>query len=1070
MADPCPPDLNPASTHHSRPALEPCPPDGQVISFASDWDDSALRAPLDAGVTDPAAGLALARGAWAASPPGADSSRRARAGLVLGLALNRAERYAEALSTLKQIHTTLQSPALSRERAVCQWQIGVAARFLRADREFVQPLETALETLMAEGLDIEAARCRRDLAAAHNWRGDYAASERQASQARVSFERRGLRADAAACAFPDSARLRWAGRFEAAHAVLSEAEAIFEGAGLPVERATAWLYQGSVHVAQLRFDRAAPLLQRAQAEFERLGLPARLALCHNERGLAALYRGLLGEAEAAYEHCRVAYQALDMRADLARSALNLGTVRFHQGRLLAARELYGQAQTEFRLLGDQWNQAACDLNVGDCEAALGRFGAALRHLERARGAMAELGATDSVAAAHDSLGRVWLALGSQEEAVAHLSRAVHTYREMGAHFAAARSQVQLALAEACLGQTTAALDHVQEARLAAADAGAPSYFAACDQAAGGILGLAGDHARAQTFLEAAEASFASLGMPVDALACTVARADSCLALEQTETAAALYHDALRTAEASLPDLAWRCAFGLARIAEAGGRRDEALTFYRRAMHALGQARHSLHHERLTDAFLAADRSDVLDRAVRAALLAHQADTALEFVEQGRAQLLAGRLGRAHPPASEADPHRQALRLELAELRHRLSAEHGAHGWSIVHPPDAEARALMAELEAKAREYQRHAALTGGESQTQPLALQLDRLRRALSGVAPSGWTCLSYAWSGARLLIFALDENGLQVYECEPGPIELLALDLGTSPEPDRRRQVYASSRAGQVYLQRLYDLLIPQAIRSRLSPDCLLAIVPAGRLHGLPFAALNDGQAHLAQRATLVHAPSLAALEHCLSRVPALPASADSALILSVEEFGEHVPPLPHSGEEARAVAGFFSDPITLRGKGATAEAFIERLVPPSGPYGVIHLATHAVFEARFGRLSRLLLHEGALQADEIEELPLQARLVVLSACQSALGQVHRGEESLGLTQAFFAAGAPSVLATFFAVDDPGARRFVREFYGAWAGQHRPPAFALAAAQRKWIAAGETPRAWAAFGLFGAP
>src|SRR5207302_10444138 len=107
---------------------------------------------------------------------------------------------------------------------------------------------------------------------------------------------------------------------------------------------------------------------------------------------------------------------------------------------------------------------------------------------------------------------------------------------------------------------------------------------------------------------------------------------------------------------------------------------------------------------------------------------------------------------------------------------------------------------------------------------------------------------------------------------------------------------------------------------------------------------------------------------------------------------------------------------------------------------YGVLHLATHAVFSKFNPMLSALDLEpggseDGKLQVHEILDLRLNASLVTLSACDTArasgyFSEAPAGGELVGLTHAFLFAGSRSVLATLWEVDDQSTARLMRGFY----------------------------------------
>jgi CHAT domain-containing protein len=141
-----------------------------------------------------------------------------------------------------------------------------------------------------------------------------------------------------------------------------------------------------------------------------------------------------------------------------------------------------------------------------------------------------------------------------------------------------------------------------------------------------------------------------------------------------------------------------------------------------------------------------------------------------------------------------------------------------------------------------------------------------------------------------------------------------------------------------------------------------------------------------------------------------------------------------------------------------------------------VIHFATHGLLSPGDPRRSALLLgpdpagrEDGFLQAREIEHLRLTADLVVLSACRTARGQGLGGEAVQSLADAFFRAGARSVVGTLWEVEDRAAMRLMTAFYGHLAAG-RDKAQALRHAKLDALARGAPARDWAGFVLLGEP
>ena len=134
---------------------------------------------------------------------------------------------------------------------------------------------------------------------------------------------------------------------------------------------------------------------------------------------------------------------------------------------------------------------------------------------------------------------------------------------------------------------------------------------------------------------------------------------------------------------------------------------------------------------------------------------------------------------------------------------------------------------------------------------------------------------------------------------------------------------------------------------------------------------------------------------------------------------------------------------------------------------FDAVHLATHAIFDGSHPLQSRILLSDGALTVPDLFRLRLNARLVTLSACQTALSALEPGDELLGLREALLFAGANALLVSLWAVDDASTGRLMASFYDRLLGGLAPAA-ALASAQRQMRAAGESAFHWAPFVVIG--
>jgi CHAT domain-containing protein/tetratricopeptide (TPR) repeat protein len=146
---------------------------------------------------------------------------------------------------------------------------------------------------------------------------------------------------------------------------------------------------------------------------------------------------------------------------------------------------------------------------------------------------------------------------------------------------------------------------------------------------------------------------------------------------------------------------------------------------------------------------------------------------------------------------------------------------------------------------------------------------------------------------------------------------------------------------------------------------------------------------------------------------------------------------------------------------------------------YAILHFATHGLINNQHPELSGIVLslvdekghpQNGFLRLYDIYNLKLRADLVVLSACQTALGKDIKGEGLVGLTRGFMYAGVPRVVATLWQIYDRATAEFMSRFYEAMLRDGLKPAAALRTAQismfrdKRW----QAPYYWAAFTLQG--
>jgi CHAT domain-containing protein/Tfp pilus assembly protein PilF len=234
-----------------------------------------------------------------------------------------------------------------------------------------------------------------------------------------------------------------------------------------------------------------------------------------------------------------------------------------------------------------------------------------------------------------------------------------------------------------------------------------------------------------------------------------------------------------------------------------------------------------------------------------------------------------------------------------------------------------------------------------------------------------------------------------------------------------------------------------------------------------LADAVFQSDDSRLRQARDQAHA----SVDGQVAKQSALTRSASDVGVLNFER-------LPFSRREADIIVAKAGEPRSLKALDFAASRqtlFNSKL----DQYRIVHFATHGLLNSQHPSLSGIVLSlydtqgkpiDGFLRAHEIYNLKLNAELVVLSACRTALGREIKGEGLVGLTRGFMYAGTPSVVASLWDVRDQATSELMSRFYEGMFKEGKRPAAALRAAQlslwkeKRWAA----PYFWAGFVLQG--
>jgi hypothetical protein len=313
---------------------------------------------------------------------------------------------------------------------------------------------------------------------------------------------------------------------------------------------------------------------------------------------------------------------------------------------------------------------------------------------------------------------------------------------------------------------------------------------------------------------------------------------------------------------------------------------------------------------------------------------------------------------------------------------------------------------------------------------------------------------IDYYAQGADLYAFVLGGSSVKGFRLPAGGLDD---EIRAFREAIGRRDPHAAA-LGRALSERLLGPL-----RAELGVT-KLTISPHGALHYLPFAALPEGEGYLIDRFSLRLIPSASTLLYLRTGRPQKPGK---LLALGNPDLGDRALDLPNAQLEAVALAAMFSDSRALVRADASKSAIKEL----GNGFSMLHFATHGRFDADAPLSSGLYLAKGresngVLTVSDLYSVRWDVDLVTLSACETGLGKVASGDDVIGLTRGFLYAGARSIVASLWEVDDAATARLMESFYRNLDGHEKREALRLAQIETRQQY--PEPWFWAAFNILG--
>ena len=466
----------------------------------------------------------------------------------------------------------------------------------------------------------------------------------------------------------------------------------------------------------------------------------------------------------------------------------------------------------------------------------------------------------------------------------------------------------------------------------------------------------------------------------------------------------------------------------------------ALEFYKKAIDVIEEQRSSANTEAAKIGFVA-DKQEPYRRLIQLLVEGKQYEAAFEYVERARARALVDMLASKREFAAPTLSAEQVRQLLAA----RESAELDSRGFDAS-GSTSRSRNVVLDLSKKIAQASPELA-----SLTSVTFVSASVLQRQIGDEE----AMLEYYFDGTLLYAFVLTPRALRVV-IQKTPT--LVTDVQNFRKAVQRpaSTTYVSAAA------QLYDILI-RPLEDLLGARNLI-IVPHGPIHYVSFAALQDGRGFFIDRWSYRMLPSASVLTLLRTNHGN---KTGELLAFGNPDVGDQRYDLINAQSEAVTVAGLFPKSRALVRREASKSAF--QLYGSSFRY--LHFATHGAFDAEFPMKSSLYLAgsspaAGSLTVDDLYSLKLDVDLVVLSACETGLGKVASGDDVVGLTRGFLYAGASSIVASLWQVDDLSTSELMTTFYRELPALGKRDALrqALLETKKKY----PHPFFWAAFQLTG--
>lgn len=706
------------------------------------------------------------------------------------------------------------------------------------------------------------------------------------------------------------------------------------------------------------------------------------------------------------------------------------------------------------------------LGIGGFYFMAGNFEKSLMYLNRSLNIASEIGAGRRVGMALNNIGAVYATLGNKEKAREYFTESLSLLRKTEAYRTEIRTIYNIGLINKDLKNYQDAFIFLKQALKLSNERGYKVEKCMI------VTGLAETYIQIED-LDSALSSYKKALLIAEELDNKEEQGyilkklgDLYFKLEDNDQSFSQYSKALDIgSRIEHAQIIWEAHTGLGALFQKTNDIQKAIYHFSKAVAIYDSIRVNLNIESLIGGFLE-DKYEVYPSIIKLLAQQRRYHEAFQYTEQYKARTLLKIMAKGRFLISELLP--DSIRFSLIEIRNQLADAHFELSNELSKGDRDKEKIIKLDQQVTTLELQKSSIIKSVKenyssyykiTSSDPISLDILQTK-----ILKPGQVLLEFVVGAKGISTFAISPDTLIYRYISTTREELKQMLVSLSPifqiVTSSDKNYIVSPEQADFSVQpafELYNTLV-KPFEKLINDADELIIAPDDLLHYLPFEALITDTSHIQYRYDFEHAEFLIE-KICTSYIqsaslldPQLQVKRKPSKILIA--FGNPISdqkaqqskaansadrqnqflPLPNSEEEVNRIGQLFNGkPLIYTGNNATEKRFKEN----AGQSQIIHVASHFEVNDYDPLYSKIVFsradksnEDGYLQTYEVFNMHLNADLVVLSACNTALGKLNKGEGLIGISRAFMYAGVPGMLVSLWNVEDETTSLIMRNFY----------------------------------------